>query len=162
MSNKSKNIIIGFSIAVGLFFLFAIVVGITMVLSNTDVDNRETYSKKNNENVIESSEPTSSNNNTTAEKSISKSNDKGEVNFDNIVFNDNYGMLEMIGEVTSHRETNISFMFTVTLYDESGGILDTLPGVINNLQPGETKTFTTVSTYGGDFDTYKIQIDNAH
>lgn len=34
MSNKSKNIIIGFSIAVGLFFLFAIVVGVTMSISS--------------------------------------------------------------------------------------------------------------------------------
>lgn len=163
MSDKSKNnnILMITLLIVGLLILFAITITGTVFLvsksSNQEVHNTNSKSEE-----INDTNEGQSNIKVNDDNTISKSEDGGGVHFDNISFDHSYGTLKMIGEVTSERQSEISFLFTVSLYDENGTLLNTFPGSVRNLQAGETKTFTAMSTYGESFDNYNIQIDGAY
>ena len=65
---------------------------------------------------------------------------------------DNYDVLpsaygtEVQGEATNNDTVEHTASLKATLYDESGKILGTADGIVTQLAPGETKTFTLVST----------------
>jgi hypothetical protein len=67
---------------------------------------------------------------------------------------------EVHGEATNNDSVEHSASLKATLYDESGKIVGTADGVVSQLAPGETKTFTLVSTNAvPQHARLKVQVD---
>lgn len=67
---------------------------------------------------------------------------------------------EVQGEATNDDTVEHTASLKATLYDESGKILGTADGMVTQLAPGETKTFTLISTNAVlQHDRLKVQVD---
>jgi hypothetical protein len=67
---------------------------------------------------------------------------------------------EVQGEATNNDTVEHSASLKATLYDESGKILGTADGLVTQLAPGETKTFTLISTNAvPHHGRLKVQVD---
>jgi hypothetical protein len=79
---------------------------------------------------------------------------------------DNYDLVpsgygtEVQGEATNNDTVEHSASLKATFYNESGKILGTADGMVAQLAPGETKTFTLISTNAiPQHDRLKVQVD---
>jgi hypothetical protein len=79
---------------------------------------------------------------------------------------DNYAVVpngygtEVQGEATNNDTVEHTAFLKATFYDGSGKIVGTADGVVNQLAPGETKTFTLVSTNAiRQYARLKVQVD---
>lgn len=79
---------------------------------------------------------------------------------------DNYAVVpnsygtEVQGEATNNDTVEHTAFLKATFYDESGKIVGTADGVVNQLAPGDTKTFTLVSANAvGQYARLKVQVD---
>lgn len=79
---------------------------------------------------------------------------------------DNYDVLqngygtEVQGEATNNDTVEHTAFLKATFYDESGKIVGTANGVVNQLAPGETKTFTLMSVNTiQQYARLKVQVD---
>ena len=79
---------------------------------------------------------------------------------------DNYAVVpngygtEVQGEATNNDTVEHTAFLKATFYDVSGKIVGTADGVVNQLAPGETKTFTLVSTNAiRQYARLKVQVD---
>lgn len=75
-------------------------------------------------------------------------------------FNDKgYGYYEVLGEATNNDTVSHTANVTATFYNASGAILGTAIGTVNDLAPGQTKTYTL---FGGDkvagYTEIKVQV----
>jgi len=71
--------------------------------------------------------------------------------------------IEVIGEITNHSGRSYRMVsFTLSVYDDSGNLLDTAPIVISNFRDGQTKSFSTIVQAGYDeLSRYKIDFENS-
>lgn len=76
----------------------------------------------------------------------STSNQKVPIDFSNFVMKSDSGMTTIEGETTNNDTKAHSFTLNVGIYDNTGKLLGVASGVVNDLQPGDTKTFDTIST----------------
>ena len=79
---------------------------------------------------------------------------------------DNYGVVpgrygsEVQGEATNNDAVEHSASIKATFYKQTGEILGVADGIVTQLAPGETKTFTLISTNAiPQHDRLKVQID---
>ena len=84
--------------------------------------------------------------------------------YDNVHFkksSSNY--IEIIGEITNHSGRSYQMVsFTLSVYDDSGNLLDTAPIVISNFRDGQTKSFSTIVQASYDeLSRYKIDFENS-
>jgi TIR domain len=82
---------------------------------------------------------------------------------------DNYAVVpngygtEVQGEATNNDTVEHTAFLKATFYDESGTIVGTADGVVNQLAPGETKTFTLMSANAvRHFARLKVQVDTVY
>jgi hypothetical protein len=67
---------------------------------------------------------------------------------------------EVQGEATNNDTFEHTALLKATFYDESGKIVGTADGVVNQLAPGDTKTFTLMSTNAvRQYARLKVQVD---
>ena len=67
---------------------------------------------------------------------------------------------EVQGEATNNDTVEHTASLKATFYNESGKILGTADGIVTQLAPGETKTFTLISTNAiPQHDRLKVQVD---
>ncbi len=82
------------------------------------------------------------------------------IEFSNIVVQSRYGTTMVVGEATNNDDKAHSFTIKVSFYDESGKLLGTAAGAMNDLNGGETKIFTAMGSE--DYTNaaqYKVQVD---
>lgn len=78
----------------------------------------------------------------------------------NSAFQSSNGMQQVVGEITDNDSIKHSAMLKATFYDAGGKILGTASGAVNDIAPGDTKTFNliTIDTVTGYKD-MKVQVD---
>lgn len=78
----------------------------------------------------------------------------------NSTYSETSGLKQVVGEVTNNDSGQHSATLKATFYDASGKILGTASGAVNEVAPGETKTFTLIT---GDnvtgYKDMKVQVD---
>jgi small-conductance mechanosensitive channel len=91
--------------------------------------------------------------------STQPSNAHGGFGFGNVSFRDG----AVIGEITNNRPRAFKIAtFQMSVYDVDGSLVDVLAIVLSNIDPGETKGFTTYLEGGlPPGGRYKIQFENA-
>lgn len=70
--------------------------------------------------------------------------------------------LEILGDIRNDHRSQINNLVVVaTFYDESGAVLDVLPGraSVTDLAPGATATFSVQSQRNIPFDAYLVQVE---
>ena len=86
----------------------------------------------------------------------------GGFSYDNVSFKEEFGMVNVIGEMTNNSGTNYTLAnFLVSVYGDDGKLIGT--GYINmsNLLNGQTKTFNgLVDANYSAISKYKIQFEN--
>lgn len=90
----------------------------------------------------------------------SKNNKKSPIEFSNVVSKAQSGFTTVDGEAKNTDTTDHSFTVVVGFYDNSGKLIGTATGAVNDLAAGDTKTFSAMST--GDYSkaaNYKVQVD---
>jgi cytoskeletal protein RodZ len=72
-----------------------------------------------------------------------------------------YGTTEVVGEIKNNDAAEHSATLKATFYGKDGKIMGTASGAVNNVAPGETKTFSlmTTDTIAG-YDHLKVQVDS--
>ena len=71
-----------------------------------------------------------------------------------------YGMWEVVGEVKNNDSIKHSAFLKATFYGDGGQILGTASGAVNDVTPGETKTFNLISTDSvTGYKEMKVQVD---
>jgi TIR domain len=85
---------------------------------------------------------------------------QAKISVDNYaVVQNGYGT-EVQGEATNNDTVEHTALLKATFYDESSKIVGTADGVVNQLAPGETKTFTLMSTNAiRQYARLKVQVD---
>lgn len=72
-----------------------------------------------------------------------------------------YGMYEVLGEVTNNDSEEHSGTLRATFYDKDKKILGSAVGAVNDIAPGQTKTFSLMSTDKIDgYDSFKVEVDS--
>lgn len=82
------------------------------------------------------------------------------ITFSNILTNSDYGFTTVTGEAKNNDTKEHSLSIKVTFYDANKKLIGTAIGFLNDVAPGETKTFDAMGE--GDFSdaaSYKIQVD---
>lgn len=89
--------------------------------------------------------------------------DEKKIEFFNTDVKIENGITEIVGEVKNKDLVACSFRATITFYNKSDKILGTAKTFVENLKPGESKTFDTnaLEDYSG-YKNYKIQIDSIY
>lgn len=78
---------------------------------------------------------------------VSTSADKKEViNFSNLTTKTNFGTTSIDGEAKNIDIKKHSFTIVVSFYDKNSKLTGVASGAVNDLEPGQTKTFTAIST----------------
>lgn len=71
-----------------------------------------------------------------------------------------YGMWEVVGEVKNNDSIKHSATLKATFYGDSGQILGTASGAVNDVTAGETKTFNLISVDSvTGYKEMKVQVD---
>ncbi len=109
--------------------------------------NTETVSNSN-------SDKTATQASTTAEPKAEK------ITIKNSVYSEVSGLKQVVGEATNNDTRVHSATIKATFYDAGGKILGTATGAVNEIAPGDTKTFTlvTLDSVAGYKD-MKVQVD---
>lgn len=86
---------------------------------------------------------------------------ESKIAFDKIVYRTDYGLTTVSGETTNHDNKAHSYTLIVTFYDQNQNIVGTAMGVVNNIEPGQTKTFEAISQDSMENVTnYRVNIDS--
>ncbi len=100
-----------------------------------------------------------SNSNTSA-TSPAQQSQKEKLTIKNSKYQEANGLKEVIGEVTNNDGSKHSATLKATFYDANGKIMGTASGVVNDLAPGETKTFNLLTTDEvTGYKDLKVQVD---
>lgn len=85
------------------------------------------------------------------------------IEFSNYLATSNYGVTTLNGEAKNNDTKAHSFSIKASFYDTSGKLLGTAIGSISNINPGETKTYTTMSSSDLSKATnIKVQVDTMY
>ncbi|HHV99269.1 MAG TPA: hypothetical protein GXX36_06820 [Clostridiaceae bacterium] len=90
----------------------------------------------------------------------SDTNKENPIEFSNIITRSDFGTTTVEGEAKNNGDTKHSFTVVVGFYDKDKKLLGTAAGAVNDLAPGETKTFTAMAAEDySKADSYKVQVD---
>lgn len=90
----------------------------------------------------------------------SNANKTNPIEFSNIITKSDFGTTTVEGEAKNNDDKKHSFTVVVGFYDKDKKLLGTAAGAINDLAPGETKTFTAMAAEDySNADSYKVQVD---
>lgn len=143
MASDSKNWFVRHKILTVLGAL--ILVGIIATAANGSKSNTETV-------------PNSNSNTTQTNQSTQPQKEK--LTIKNSKYQEANGLKEVVGEVTNNDSSKHSATLKATFYDASGKIMGTASGVVNDLTPGETKTFNLLTTDEvTGYKDLKVQVD---
>lgn len=85
---------------------------------------------------------------------------KEKLTIKNSTYSDANGLKQVVGEVTNNDTGQHSATLKATFYDASGKILGTASGAVNEIAPGETKTFTLITADNvTGYKDMKVQVD---
>lgn len=114
--------------------------------------------KSNTENVTNSNSDKTSTSNST---SSSTETAKEKMTIKNSTVTDKgYGMNQVDGEITNNDSGKHSATLKATFYAADGKIMGTATGAVNDVAPGETKTFSLMTTDSiSGYATMKVQVD---
>lgn len=82
------------------------------------------------------------------------------IEFSNTIMNTNTGITTVEGEAKNKDNKPHSFTIVVGFYDENGKLLGTASGAVNDLNAGDTKTYSAIAS--GDYSnakSVKVQVD---
>jgi len=90
----------------------------------------------------------------------SETNKKNPIEFSNIITKSDFGTTTVEGEAKNNGDAKHSFTVVVGFYDKDKKLLGTAAGAVNDLAPGESKTFTAMAAEDySNADSYKVQVD---
>lgn len=85
---------------------------------------------------------------------------KEKLTIKNSTYSDANGLKQVVGEVTNNDSGQHSATLKATFYDANGKILGTATGAVNEIAPGETKTFTLITADNvTGYKDMKVQVD---
>lgn len=85
---------------------------------------------------------------------------KEKLTIKNSTYSDANGLKQVVGEVTNNDTGQRSATLKATFYDANGKILGTATGAVNEIAPGETKTFTLITADNvTGYKDMKVQVD---
>ena len=85
---------------------------------------------------------------------------KEKLTIKNSTYSDANGLKQVVGEVTNNDTGQHSATLKATFYDANGKILGTATGAVNEIAPGETKTFTLITADNvTGYKDMKVQVD---
>ena len=85
---------------------------------------------------------------------------KEKLTIKNSTFSDANGLKQVVGEITNNDSGQHSATLKATFYDANGKILGTASGAVNEIAPGETKTFTLITADNvTGYKDMKVQVD---
>lgn len=85
---------------------------------------------------------------------------KEKLTIKNSNYSDANGLKQVVGEVTNNDSGQHSATLKATFYDANGKILGTASGAVNDVAPGETKTFTLITADNvTGYKDMKVQVD---
>ena len=116
--------------------------------------------KSNTENVTNSnSDKTSASNSSSSSSSTETAKEKMTIK-NSTVTDKVYGMNQVDGEITNNDSGKHSATLKATFYAADGKIMGTATGAVNDVAPGETKTFSLMTTDSiSGYATMKVQVD---
>ncbi len=116
--------------------------------------------KSNTENVTNSnSDKTSASNSSSSSSSTETAKEKMTIK-NSTVTDKGYGMNQVDGEITNNDSGKHSATLKATFYAADGKIMGTATGAVNDVAPGETKTFSLMTTDSiSGYATMKVQVD---
>ncbi|MGF2618072.1 hypothetical protein FZC84_22735 [Rossellomorea vietnamensis] len=86
---------------------------------------------------------------------------ESHIQFGNIVHRANMGITTISGETTNTDDQDHSYSAIITFYDSNKQIVGTGMAIIDNIGPGQTKTFETITTDNLENATsYKADVDS--
>lgn len=86
---------------------------------------------------------------------------ESKIEFRNIVHRTQIGITTISGETTNMDNEDHSYSLTVTFYDENKKIVGTGLGIIDNIGPGQTKTFEAISQDNlNTAESVKVDVDS--
>lgn len=104
--------------------------------------------------------PNSNSDTTATQSSQSSSSQKEKLTIKNSTYSEANGLKQVVGEVTNNDSGQHSATLKATFYDASGKILGTASGAVNDVAPGETKTFTLITSDNvTGYKDMKVQVD---
>ena len=90
----------------------------------------------------------------------SSANKENPIEFTNIITKSNLGTTAVEGEAKNNGDVKHSFTIVVGFYDKDKKLLGTAAGAVNDLAPGDSKTFTAMAAEDySNADSYKVQVD---
>ncbi len=85
---------------------------------------------------------------------------KEKLTIKNSTYSETSGLKQVVGEVTNNDSSQHSATLKATFYDANGKILGTASGAVNEVAPGETKTFTLITADNvSGYKDMKVQVD---
>lgn len=101
-----------------------------------------------------------SNSDTNNSASTGQTPQKEKVTIKNSNYSEANGLKQVVGEVTNNDSGQHSATLKATFYDANGKILGTASGAVNDIAPGETKTFTLITADNvTGYKDMKVQVD---
>ena len=83
-----------------------------------------------------------------------------QIKFNKLIYRESYGVTTISGEVKNASNSNHAFSFIITFYDKNENIIGTATGIIQNIEPNQTKTFETVTMdHVKGAKSYRVNID---
>lgn len=103
----------------------------------------------------------SSNSDTSQQQAAEQKPATEKVTIKNSTFQEANGFKQVVGEITNNDSTEHSAMLKATFYDANGKILGTASGAVNDLAPGDTKTFNLLTSDDvSGYKDMKVQVDS--
>jgi len=91
---------------------------------------------------------------------LSKKNADIPIEFANIVVKSEFGTTIVEGEAKNNDDKGHSFTLVIGFYDKDKKLLGTAVGAVNDIEAGETKTFTAMASEDySKADSYIVQVD---
>jgi hypothetical protein len=86
---------------------------------------------------------------------------KEKITLSNATYKSEYGTTTVIGEATNNDTVKHSMFLKATFYDANKKLLGTASGAVNEIAPGDTKTYTLMGTDDvSGYKEMKVQIDS--
>lgn len=84
-----------------------------------------------------------------------------KVTIKNSTFQEANGLQQVVGEITNNDSGQHSAILKATFYDANGKILGTAVGAVNDIAPGDTKTFNLLTSDDvSGYKDMKVQVDS--
>lgn len=116
--------------------------------------------KSNTENVTNSNSDKSSTSNSSSSSSSTETAKEKMTIKNSTVTDKGYGMNQVDGEITNNDSGKHSATLKATFYAADGKIMGTATGAVNDVAPGETKTFSLMTTDSiSGYANMKVQVD---